>query len=168
MKLLKHKLFSLIVLIVAPALLSSCARQISSGTYVDSHVGEASRTFRGTVINVRQVRVEGSEKLQDNTAGALIGGGAGALAGAQFGGGHGQLAAAGAGALLGGVLGALGQKELSSQEGFEYVIELSNGEMRTIVQGLDHALSVGQKVLLMVSNDGRSRVVPDTSSAPRL
>lgn len=149
--------------VVAPLLLSSCARQISSGTYADSHVGEATRTFRGKVASVRQVRVESGDKLQDNTAGAAIGGIAGGIAGAQFGGGRGQLAAAGAGAILGGLLGAAGQRELSSQDALEYVVELDSGEMRTVVQGLDRALSVGQRVLVMISQGGRSRVVPDTS-----
>lgn len=149
--------------VVASLSLGGCARQISPNVYSDRTVGETAHTYRGVIVNRRQVEVSGSDKLQDNTAGMAIGGAGGALAGSAFGGGHGQVATTVLGAIGGAVAGAYAQKALESQDGFEYVVELRSGELRTVVQGLEPALAVGQSVLLMVSTKGRSRLVADTS-----
>lgn len=142
-------------------LLSGCARDISSNTYKASHVGEASFTYQGVVANVREVQVEEGERLEENAAGAGIGALAGGAAGYQFGGGRGQIATTAAGAILGGVAGAFAEKALKSQKGLEYVVRLDNGQIMTIIQGLDPRLNPGQRVLVLVSNAGRSRVVAD-------
>lgn len=142
-------------------LLSGCARDISSNTYKASHVGEASFTYQGVVANVREVQVEEGERLEENAAGASIGTLAGGAVGYQFGGGKGQIATTAAGAILGGVAGAFAEKALKSQKGLEYVVRLDNGQVMTVVQGLDPRLSSGQRVLVLVSHSGRSRVVAD-------
>ncbi len=51
--------------------------------------------------------------------------------------------------ILGGVAGAYAQKELSKQEAFEYTIQLDNGQLKTVVQGLDVNLHNGQRVILL-------------------
>lgn len=140
-------------------LIAGCARNISSDTYSDKHVDEATQTYAGRIVSVRKVQVKAAEKLEENTTGAAIGAIAGGVAGYQFGGGRGQVAATGAGALLGGIAGAFAQDALGSQEALEYVVQLESGALRTVVQGLDPALSPGQNVLLMVSMKGRSRVI---------
>ncbi|MBN9343371.1 MAG: hypothetical protein BGO76_05565 [Caedibacter sp. 38-128] len=149
------------------AMLSGCAREISSNVYSDTHVGEASRTFRGIVVSVREVEVTNAEKLQENTAGIVAGGVGGGVVGHQFGKGRGNTAATAAGALLGAVAGAYAEKALSSQNAFEYIVELSTGEMRTVVQGKDTKYAPGQRVLLIVGQEGRSRIIPDSSPAPQ-
>jgi outer membrane lipoprotein SlyB len=151
----------------ATAMLSGCAREISSNVYSDSHVGEASRTFRGVVVSVREIDVTNAEKLQENTAGIVAGGVGGGVLGHQFGKGRGNTAATAAGALLGAVAGAYAEKALSSQTAFEYIVELSTGEMRTVVQGKDTKYGPGQRVLLIVGQQGRSRIIPDSSPAPQ-
>ena len=143
-------------------LVGGCARNISSNAYSDSTVGEASRTFRGTIASVRTVQV-GPDQLDKNVVGGGIGTLAGGVAGNQFGKGHGNLAMTAGGAILGAVAGAYAEKELKTQEAFEYIVRLNNGEMRTVVQGTDTRLSPGQRVLLMVGERGRSRIVPDNS-----
>lgn len=163
----KSVLFQSTALVMAlsatTVLLSGCGKQISPNTYSEAHVGEASRTFRGIVVSVREVNIQAHERIQDNTTGGLIGGVAGGVAGAQFGQGRGQLAAGAAGALLGAAVGAFAEQEMSGQTGLEYVIELANGEMRTVVQGLDVRFNPGQAILLMVGVEGRSRIVADQS-----
>jgi outer membrane lipoprotein SlyB len=139
---------------------SGCAREISSNVYSEAHVGEASKTFFGTVVNVRNVTVQGKEKLDENTTGMAMGAIAGGVAGTQFGGGYGQIATTVGGALLGATAGAFAQKALETQDALEYTVELHNGEIRSIVQGPENPLRVGQPALIMVSRDGRSRVVP--------
>ncbi len=139
---------------------SGCAREISSNVYSEAHVGEASKTFFGTVVSVRNVTVQGKEKLDENTTGMAMGAIAGGVAGTQFGGGKGQIATTVGGALLGAAAGAFAQKALETQDALEYTVELHNGEIRSIVQGPENPLRVGQPALVMVSRDGRSRVVP--------
>ncbi len=151
----------------AAAMISGCAREISSNVYSDTHVGEASRTFRGMVVSVREVEVTNAEKLQENTTGMGVGALAGGVGGYQIGKGRGQVAATAAGAILGAVAGAYAEKALSSQTAFEYIVELSNGEMRTVVQGKDTKYAPGQRVLLIVGQQGRSRIIPDSSPAPQ-
>lgn len=158
---MKNKILAFACVTLTSLSLVGCARQISPSVYSDSSVGETSSTFRGIVVAKRQVEVAGSDKLQDNAAGGLIGGATGAVAGSAIGGGRGNIAATVLGGLGGAVAGAYAQKALESQQAFEYTIELQNGSMKTVVQGLEPSLSVGQSVLLIISGRGRSRIVPD-------
>ncbi|MFN7710277.1 MAG: glycine zipper 2TM domain-containing protein [Holosporales bacterium] len=144
-------------------LASGCARNISSNVYKASAVGETSRTFRGVIVAMRNVVVEDKEYLEDNVLGGVAGGVGGGLIGSQFGKGKGNVAATALGAVAGAVGGAFAEKALKSQDATEYTVELNNGELRTVVQGPEPALSVGQSVLLMVSHQGRSRIVADRS-----
>lgn len=157
----------LMVVCSTAAMLSGCAREISSNVYSDSHVGEASRTFRGIVVSVREIEVTNAEKLQENTTGMTAGALAGGVGGYQFGKGRGQVASTAAGAILGAVAGAYAEKALSSQTALEYIVELTTGEMRTVVQGKDTKYTPGQRVLLIVGQQGRSRIIPDSSPAPQ-
>ena len=137
-----------------------CAREISPNVYSASSVGEASSTFSGVVISARQVTIEDKEYLEENGLGIVGGGVGGAIAGSQFGKGSGKSLATVGGAVAGAVAGAYAEKALKSQNAMEYVVALENGESKTVVQGMDPQLAVGQKVWLMVSHHGRSRVAP--------
>lgn len=145
---------------VVALLISGCGREISSEVYSDSHMGEASRTYRGIVASVRQVQVA-PEKLENNLLGGGVGALGGGLAASHIGGGKGKIAATAAGAIAGAVGGAYAEKMLKTQNAHEYVVELHNGEMRTVVQGLNPAFAVGQPVLVVVAQNGRSRVIAD-------
>ena len=149
---------------LAVAILSSgCARRISSNTYHADHVGEASFSYQGTVVSVRKVTVKEAERMQDNTTGMVAGGLGGAVLGSTIGKGTGQGVAAIGGGLLGATAGAFLQDYLGTQDGIEYVVRLTNGQIMTVVQAPDNPLSVGQRVLVIVGDAGRSRVVPDNS-----
>jgi outer membrane lipoprotein SlyB len=143
--------------------LGGCARNIDSGTYKASAVGEASFTYQGVVASARKVHVDEGEYLGENQTGIALGAVGGGLAGSQIGHGTGSVAAALGGAAIGGLAGAFAEKALKAQDGMEYAVKLTNGSMMTVVQGLDNPLAPGQRVLVMVSQDGRSRVVPDQS-----
>ena len=145
---------ALVVALVA----TGCARQISSNVYSASSVGETSSTYPGVIISARQVTVEDKEYLEQNGLGLVGGGVGGALAGSQFGKGSGNTVATVGGAIVGAVAGAYAEKALKSQNAMEYVVALENGESKTVVQGVDPTLTVGQKVWLIVSYQGRSRV----------
>lgn len=151
----------LLLLLVA----TSCTRRISPNTYSAASVGEASQTFRGTVIGLRQVEVKEAERLQDNSLGMGVGALAGGALGSQVGSGHSAgVVGAVVGALAGGTAGTYLQDSMGTQEAIEYTVQLTNGRVMTVVQGPENALSVGQRVFVMISHEGRSRVVPDNSA----
>jgi outer membrane lipoprotein SlyB len=158
-----EKCKSIIAIMCLATIIMSCARDIQSNVYSSASVGEASFTYQGTVISSRKVTVQKTEELDKNGTGIGVGAVAGGLAGNQFGGGSGNLAATVGGAILGGVAGALVEKKLKTQEAMEYVVKLTNNQILTVVQGLDAVYSVGQRVMVIVSHDGRSRVIPDTT-----
>ena len=135
-----------------------CARQISSNVYSAHSVGETSSTYPGVIISARAVTVEDKEYLEENGLGIVGGGVGGALVGSQIGKGSGNTLATVGGAVAGAVAGAYAEKALKSQDAMEYIVALDNGESKTVVQGVDPTLTVGQKVWLIVSYHGRSRV----------
>lgn len=145
--------------------LSGCGREISSGVYSAASVGETSFTHQGVIISARPVEICGGESLSDNGAGMLLGGVGGGLLGSLVGKGAGKIAASAGGAVLGGVAGAYSEKALKQQSGIEYVVQLTNGQLVTVVQGPAPTLCVNQKVMVLTSAQGRSRIVPDTSPA---
>lgn len=154
-RLIKVVSFGVLVSFIA----GGCARQISSDVYSASSIGETSSTYSGVIISARGVVVEDKEYLGDNGLGIVGGGVGGAVAGSQFGKGSGNTAATVGGAVVGAVAGAFAEKYLKKQNAMEYIVALENGESKTVVQGTDPALTVGQKVWLIVSYEGRSRVI---------
>ncbi|AKJ41958.1 hypothetical protein SOASR032_05870 [Pragia fontium] len=136
--------------------MAGCASNISSDSYSDQQVGQASRTFAGTIVSSRVVNVEGN-----NEVGGLVGSVAGGVAGSAIGGGF-RANALGAigGALLGGVLGSSVEKGVSQQKAIEYVIQTERDGLITVAQGIDNPLANGQKVLVIQGKT--TRVIADT------
>lgn len=150
------KIYAILTAMLA---LTSCARQTSSDVYDSQHFGEAQTTYAGVIMQLRDVTVGNGEGLQDNTAGILGGGVAGVLLGSTIGRGAGTVVAEVAGGLAGATGGAALEQGLKKQNAIEYMVQLDNGDLKTIVQAPKPALHVGQKVYVMISHEGRSRVV---------
>ena len=74
--------------------------------------------------------------------------------------GRGNFAPTAAGAIAGAVGGAFLEKKLKEQNAFEYVVQLDNGQMMTVVQGKDQIFGIGQPVYVLTSQGGRSRITP--------
>lgn len=110
-------------------LAAGCATS-STDTYDDGDVGRILRTEKATVISSREIDIAGNP----SAVGPVIGGAAGA-AGAGFGfrDGNAGLAAV-IGALIGAGAGYLVEKQALSGEGFEYVVEMPDGKVVTLVQ----------------------------------
>ncbi|AWH87625.1 outer membrane lipoprotein [Limnobaculum parvum] len=138
--------------------MAGCASNISSTSYNDKQVGQASRTYAGVIVSSRVVDVEGNSSV-----GGLVGSAAGGVAGSAIGGGFrsNALGAIG-GALLGGLLGSAVESGASKQQAIEYVIQTEGNGMITVAQGMDQPLSNGQKVLVIEGKP--TRVVADTRS----
>ena len=146
-----HKL----ILLATAALImpiAACTSDISSSHYSAGSVGTVTQTIAGTVVSVRAISVSS----EDNNAGTLIGAGLGGVGGSAIGGGdRAHIIGAIGGAVLGGIAGNAAQKGLSSQQGYEYVIRLDNGNMVTVAQGNDVLLNPGQRCFVSLGNPAR-------------
>ncbi len=148
---------SILCLFVGLSIFSTaCGRQISPEVYGSNAVGEASITLPGTILQVRMVKVQENEYIEHNRAGIIAGTFAGASAVNPH--GTGRPLTTVTGAIAGGAAGAFTEKFLKNQMGVEYVIQLENGEVMSVVQGAKPLLELGQKVWLIKSNI-RSRVI---------
>lgn len=143
---------------MSTVLITSCAREISSDVYSSRQVGKVSTTYAGTIKNVREVTVQQGEQLEDNGLGIAGGGIAGGVIGSAV--GRGNFAPTAAGAIVGAVAGSLVEKKLKQQQALEYVVELDQGGLLTVVQGTDQQFDVGQPVYVLMSPSGRSRITP--------
>ncbi|MEM1138402.1 MAG: hypothetical protein AAGH45_00855 [Pseudomonadota bacterium] len=121
---------------------AACASGLDSSDYSRGSVGNVSRTTSGTVLQVREVRIEGTKSGIGTGAGAVIGGAVGAV--------------------VGGIAGAAAEEGVTRQKGHEYTIRRSDGSVITIVQGADaNMLPPGSPVLIISGQ--RTRVVADTT-----
>ncbi|MFI5343164.1 MAG: hypothetical protein ACHQUC_02975 [Chlamydiales bacterium] len=155
----RTRIFSSFLLVMMSAvLITSCAREISSDVYASRQVGKVSITYAGIIKNVREVTVEQGDQLEDNGLGIAGGGIAGGVIGSAV--GRGNFAPTAAGAIVGAVAGSLVEKKLKQQPALEYVVELDQGGLLTVVQGNDQVFGVGQPVYILVSPSGRSRITP--------
>ncbi len=147
--------YILVLLLAFP--FTACTRDLSPDTYSVGAVGQANRTMRGTIVNVREVNIQGNQ----TGIGGLSGAAGGAVAGSAIGnGGRSNALGAIGGAVIGGIAGAVIEEGTTSQKGLEYVIETENDNLITVVQGLTPSLSKKQKILVIYGNP--TRVIPDT------
>lgn len=117
---------ALTALLISALVLTGCNRNMGSNTYTSSSA--AGVVLEGTVVSVRQVTIKDSDKLQDNALGGVAGGAVGGVAGSTIGKGKGSTVGAVGGAVAGAVLGALIQDELSTSQGYEYVVKLDKAD----------------------------------------
>ncbi len=150
-----------LILCCCELLLTGCARNISANSY-DARAlnGPGMISHPCKVVKVRTVMVEEGDYIENNKTGMLMGGLAGGLAGNMIGGGRGRTLVTGLGALAGAAGGAYVEKTLKSQQAYEYTVRMTNGSMRTIVQGMDTYLQPGQDALLFEgTRNGRPKLI---------
>jgi outer membrane lipoprotein SlyB len=138
--------------------LSACAASDSS-TYSRSDVGQVIETSQGQVISSRPVDIRDSE---GGIIGATGGGVAGGVVGSTIGHGSGNTLATLAGVFIGAGLGYLAEREIRSDEGVEYLVDMDDGRVVTIVQNQkdgDQAIPDGTPVLIQYGNE-YTRLVP--------
>jgi outer membrane lipoprotein SlyB len=152
---------TLYALIIGLICLSSCARETSPDVYDSKNFGKVANTYPGIIKRMREITVTNGEGLQDNTTGILGGGVGGALLGSTIGHGAGTVVAEVAGGLAGAFGGAALEQKLKTEKAVEYLVELDNGQLKTVVQSPEPSLFEGEKVYVMISEDGRSRVTPN-------
>lgn len=136
-------------------LLGGCASNVSPNTYSVGNVGQVNRTISATIISARTVDIAGTTGM-----GGTVGSTAGAVAGSSMGSNsRDNLLGAIGGAVAGGLAGAAVEGNATKQKGIEYVVETDNGNLMTIVQGVEPRFVEGQKVLVLYGSP--SRLIPD-------
>lgn len=150
-----NKYALLLALPLTAAGIAGCASDIDSNYYSTGSVGQVSQAQGCTVVSVRPIKVS-----TQNGAGTAIGGIAGGIAGSQIGGGNtAHLLGAVGGAILGGFAGNAAQEGLTSQQGYEYIVWLDNGNTVSTTQGADVLLNPGQRCQIIFGNP--ARIIPN-------
>lgn len=150
-----NKYALLLALPLTAAGIAGCANDIDSNYYSTGSVGQVSQAQGCTVVSVRPIKVS-----TQNGAGTAIGGIAGGIAGSQIGGGNtAHLLGAVGGAILGGFAGNAAQEGLTSQQGYEYIVRLDNGNTVSTTQGADVLLNPGQRCQIIFGNP--ARIIPN-------
>lgn len=117
------------------------------------YVGEASMTYTGVIRSIREVVVEKHSSHLGTVGGGLAGGVIGSAIG------RGNFLPTALGAVTGAVTGSMIEKRSNQRVALEYIIELSNGALMTIVQS-PGPYNIGQPVYVIVSPSGHSHLAP--------
>lgn len=118
----------------------------------------------GVILSLRPVVVEGSQSGIGAAAGGVVGG----MAGGSVGGRRDSVVGGVVGAVVGGVVGNAVERFGTREEAVEILIQLKNGERRSVVQAkAGETLNPGDSVIL-VSTGGKVRVTkaPTVTPAP--
>jgi len=106
------------------------------------------------VLSTRPVVVDGSQSGIGTAAGSVVGG----IAGASVGGRRESIAVGVIGAVVGGVIGNLTERAATREEAMEILVQLKNGDRRSVVQAkAGESFAPGDAVIL-VSTGGKVRV----------
>lgn len=142
------------VVLAAGLVLSGCPASMSGGAYSRNQAREAQEVRLGYVESVRQVLIEGTRSGVGAVGGAALGG----VAGSTIGRGRGQVAGAIGGAVLGGLAGSAIEENATRQPGLEITVQLDNGRMVAVTQAADEPFYPGDRVRVLIGNDGTTRV----------
>ena len=130
------------------------------------HPYEAQRVstiWDATVLSVRPVTIDGYQSGVGASVGAIAGGVAAANAASYHNSGWAGLL----GALAGGLLGNAMERSATTQNGVELLLQMRNGERRSIVQANgNEGWIVGEPVVL-VTTGGRTRVTRAPAVGPQ-
>ena len=127
--------------------------------------GDAQRMSQvqdATVLSVRPVTVDGSQ----SGVGGVTGGVIGAVAGSSVG-GHREGAVVGVlGAVVGAVVGNAIERNTTREEAIEVVVQLRNGERRSIVQAKANENLYAGDAVVLVTTGGKTRVTRAPTVSP--
>jgi outer membrane lipoprotein SlyB len=150
---------------VSVAALTACAT--SSPDVVHPYEAQrASYVYDATVLSIRPVTIDGSQSGLGATAGAVAGGVAGSTIG--HGGSPEAYVGSVAGAILGGVVGNAMERGATQRNGAEIIVQLRNGERRSVVQALGNETFAPGDAVVLVWTSGRARIshAPMPAGAP--
>lgn len=121
-----------------------------------------STVLDATVLSVRPVVVEGSQSGIGAAAGGVVGGVAGSTVG-----GHNEAIVVGVlGAVLGGVIGNAVERTGTQEQALEIMLQLRNGERRSVVQAKGTEDFAPGDAVVLVSTGGKVRVTKAPVATP--
>lgn len=143
-------------LALAAALMSSfvlvgCANTdvYSGSVYSGSQAKEARSISYGTILSVRDVKIQAdSQGVIGTVGGGILGG----IAGSGVGGGTGQAIATAVGAIAGSVIGSQVEQKASQVSSLEMVIRKDDGKEIVVVQKKEDGFVPGKRVRIVGSN----------------
>ena len=126
------------------------------------HAQRVSQVYDATVLAVRPVTIDGSQSGVGAGAGAIVGG----IAGSAIGGGNGAAIATVLGAVVGGVAGNAIERDSTTQNGVEIIVQMRDGQRRAVIQGVTaDAWATGDPVIMIVTG-GNARIARAPQAAP--
>ncbi|WIT12423.1 glycine zipper 2TM domain-containing protein [Paucibacter sediminis] len=150
-------------LIVAATVAALAACSTTSPDVVQR--GDAQRMSQvqdATILSIRPVTVDGSQ----SGAGAVTGGVIGAVAGSSVGGRReGQIVGV-LGAVAGAVIGNAVERNATREEAVEILLQLRNGERRSVVQAKAGETLLPGDAVVLVTTGGKTRVTRAPAPAP--
>lgn len=142
-------------LIAAAAAFALAACATSNPDVVQRHEAQRlSQVQDATVLSVRPVTIDGSQ----SGTGAVTGGVLGGIAGSTRSSGREQAAIGVIGAVAGAVIGNTVERAATKEDGVEILVQLRNGERRSIVQGKGNETLAAGDAVILVSSGGKTRV----------
>jgi len=116
----------------------------------------------GTVLSVRPVVIDGFQSGLGGATGAMIGG----IAGSTRSSGAESAVISLVAAVVGGVMGNAIERGATREDGVELLVQLRNGERRSIVQSRGHEGLMAGEAVVLVTTDGRTRVTRAPAIVP--
>lgn len=145
------KKLSLAAMLMAGLTLVGCANTdvYSGSVYRSDQAKEARAINYGTIVAIREV------KIQADNAGVIgtVGGGVlGGIAGSTIGGGRGQAIATTVGAIAGAMAGSVAEEKVSQVTSLEMVIRKDDGQEIVVIQKKEDGFTVGRRVRIVGSS----------------
>jgi outer membrane lipoprotein SlyB len=150
-------MFKKLVLVASIAALGSLAAcQTANPNVVSRYDAQRMSSVQdATVLSTRAVTLDGSNSGVGTVGGAVIGGIAGSNVGGPRTGGIVGIV----GAIAGGLIGNAIEKDATQQQAVEILLQLKNGDRRSIIQGVQGDVFAAGDPVIMVTTGGKTRVM---------
>lgn len=145
------KKFGLAASLLASLILTGCANSdiYSGNVYRGDQAKEARAISYGTIVSIRDVKIQAGGQTP---LGAIGGGVIGGIAASIIGGGKGQAIASAVGAIAGAVLGSKVEEKANQVSSLEMVIRKDDGKEIVVVQKKEDGFVPGKRVRIVGSN----------------
>jgi outer membrane lipoprotein SlyB len=144
---------TLVALCTVAALAAGCSTT-SPDVVSRGDANRMSTVVDATVLSTRSVTVDGNQSGVGGTAGAVIGG----VAGSSVGGRRESIAVGVLGAVAGAALGNAIERSTTREEALEILLQLRNGERRSVVQAKGQDDFKPGDAVIIVTTGGKVRV----------
>lgn len=145
------KKLGLAAALLASLTLAGCANTdvYSGSVYRGDQAKEARAINYGTIVSVREVKIQSDNP---GVIGTLGGGVLGGIAGSTIGGGRGQAIATTIGAITGAMAGSAAEEKISQVTSLEMVIRKDDGQEIVVIQKKEDGFVPGKRVRIVGSS----------------